>query len=105
MIFEKHWGDVLIGVARQSSVPALRTCTLPDLGDLRLQIIERGLPPHPQPSPSGRGRHLARAFEKAWRVESRAVPAAFSLSPRERAGVRGKCACDLAKPIRIGKCV
>src|SRR5206468_3962322 len=52
--------------------------------------------PSPQPSPLGRG-SLGHAFgdceSAGWSNDRKS----FSLSPRERVGVRGKCAFDLSR--------
>src|SRR6266571_5537834 len=57
--------------------------------------------PSPQPSPAGRGNTGSRAATSRGALDWRRRGERFSLSPRERAGVRGKprskhqCACEL----------
>src|SRR6185436_7988006 len=46
--------------------------------------------PSPRPSPQGRGRHLTPLSEQRGVADGRRTGKRFSLSPRERAGVRGK---------------
>src|SRR5439155_9764801 len=53
--------------------------------------------PSPQPSPLGRGSAVAHEFGDCEGSGSSNDRKWFSLSPRERVGVRGKCACDVAR--------
>src|SRR5207247_4363329 len=45
--------------------------------------------PSPRPSPLGKGRHARRLLEQRDAADWRRTGERFSLSPRERAGVRG----------------
>jgi hypothetical protein len=53
--------------------------------------------PSPQPSPLGRGRRASSSLEIPERLDLSARGQWFSLSPRERAGVRGKETAGLRK--------
>src|SRR2546427_12480712 len=55
--------------------------------------------PSPQPSPLGRGSALAHGFGDCEGLGSSNDGEWFSLSPRERVGVRGKCAFDVARAL------
>ena len=55
--------------------------------------------PSPQPSPLGRGSALAHGFGDCEGPGSSNDGKWFSLSPRERVGVRGKCAFDPARAL------
>src|SRR5437660_892027 len=55
--------------------------------------------PSPQPSPLGRGSALAHASGDCKGSGSSNDAKWLSLSPRERVGVRGKCAFDLARAL------
>jgi hypothetical protein len=57
------------------------------------------LSPSPRPSPSGRGRIAARLSSKEGRLDLSKDWTPGSLSPRERAGVRGKCGHDFQRHI------
>ena len=66
--------------------------TAADLGAsqfLCVRLVARSLPPHPCPLPRGEGEPFA-ALEYLARAQTLHALAAFSLSPRERAGARGK---------------
>src|SRR6185369_7399922 len=53
-------------------------------------VFQAPLSPSPQPSPSERGRHLIPLSKKGEVPDCRRTGKRFSLSLRERAGVRGK---------------
>src|SRR5439155_6230801 len=55
--------------------------------------------PSPQPSPLGRGSAVAHGFGDCEGPGSSNDGKWFSLSPRERVGVRGKCAFELARAL------
>src|SRR6185369_12460514 len=57
--------------------------------------------PSPRPSPQGRGRHLIPFSEQRGVANGRRTGKRFSLSPRERAGVRGKPTYFLATCPRL----
>ena len=62
--------------------------------DLRAQDHTRTAFPSPRPSPQGRGGRQGRLFTIMTRQLSSTGGRRFSLSPRERAGVRGKQPCQ-----------
>ena len=59
-----------------------------------------GPSPSPRPSPLGRGSHTLRPSGMPEAPDSRTRCRAFSLSPRERAGVRGNRATELSLPAK-----